>query len=152
MLHKSSNYGLYPAHCNYIFLLYIFYCLLLYIIYIIVYYFIVYILLYIYIFIYIYYWSWSYSCPNFPPLPPSTWYSHSLQLSPHPLVNVLGQACKFFGFSISYTVLNRVYFVPTNLCFLIPALFPPFFPVLLPTDNPPNNLHIYDSVPFLVFA
>ena len=108
--------------------------------------------IYIIIYLYIYYWSWSYSCPNFPPLPPSTWYSHSLQQSPHPLVNVLGQACKFFGFSISYTVLNHVYFVPTNLCFLIPALFPPFFPILLPTDNPTNYLLIYDSVSVILVS
>ena len=38
----------------------------------------------------------------------------------------------------------------SDLCFLIPAPFPPFFPFPLLADNPPNDLHIYDSVPVLV--
>ena len=37
-----------------------------------------------------------------------------------------------------------------QLCFLIPAPFPPFSPFSLPTDNLPNDLHVYDSVRVLV--
>ena len=40
-------------------------------------------------------------------------------------------------------------FCTYHLCFLIPAPFPPFSPFPLPDDNPPNGLHIYDSVPVL---
>ncbi|KAF6125549.1 hypothetical protein HJG60_009966 [Phyllostomus discolor] len=42
--------------------------------------------------------------------------------------------------------LTSPYFVPSNLCFLILVPFPPFSPFLLPVDNPPNDLQIYDSV------
>ena len=38
----------------------------------------------------------------------------------------------------------------SNLYILIPAAFPPFSPSPLPADNPPNNLHIYDSVSLLL--
>ena len=37
-----------------------------------------------------------------------------------------------------------------QLCFLIPASFPPFSPFTLPADNLPNHLHTYDSIPVLV--
>ena len=68
--------------------------------------------------------------------------------NPSPQFMSMGHAYKFFGY-ISYTVLNiPVYSVPTNLYFLIPVPFPPFFP--LPPDNPPNDLHIYDSVSVLL--
>ncbi|KAF6119875.1 hypothetical protein HJG60_010258 [Phyllostomus discolor] len=36
-----------------------------------------------------------------------------------------------------------------HLCFLFPEHFPPFSSLLLPTDNPPCNLHFCDSVLFL---
>ena len=89
---------------------------------------------------------------TFHSLPPSAWYPYSLQrpLPPPPLVHhVHGSwcACKFFGFSISYTVLNiPLYFVPTNLYFLTPVPFLLFSPFFFPVDNPPNDLHICDSV------
>ena len=37
-----------------------------------------------------------------------------------------------------------------HLCFLFPVPFPPSSPLLLPTDNPPCELHFCDSVPVLV--
>ena len=43
-------------------------------------------------------------------------------------------------------------FCTYKLCFLIPVAFPPFFPLPLPADNPPNDLHIYDSVLALVIC
>ena len=43
-----------------------------------------------------------------------------------------------------------VYFVFTNLSFLIPAPFPHSPASPLSTDNPPNVLHICDSVPVLL--
>ena len=46
--------------------------------------------------------------------------------------------------------LTSPYFVPTNLCLLIPAIFPPFSIFCLPTDKPLNDLHIHDSVPVLL--
>ena len=38
----------------------------------------------------------------------------------------------------------------TYLCFLFPVPFPPFFPLLLPTDNTPCDLYFCESVPVLV--
>ena len=63
----------------------------------------------------------------------------------------MGCACKFFGFSISYTILNislSILHLPIML--LNPCTFSPFSPFHLPADNPPNNLHICDFVPVLV--
>ena len=65
----------------------------------------------------------------------------------------MGHAYKFFGYSISYTVFNihpPVYSVATNLYPLIPVPYPSFSPFPLPTDNPPNDLHTYDSVSVLL--
>ena len=58
----------------------------------------------------------------------------------------MGHAYKFFGFSISYTVLNlpmSILYLPIML--LNPCTFSPILPRPLPTDYPPNDLHIYDS-------
>ena len=41
--------------------------------------------------------------------------------------------------------------VSTKLYFLIPAPFPPFSPFPLTPDNPPNDLHTYDSISVLLF-
>ena len=41
-------------------------------------------------------------------------------------------------------------FGPYQLCFLIPVPFPLFSSFPLPADNPPNDLHVYDSVPVLL--
>ena len=43
--------------------------------------------------------------PISPPLPPSTQHSPLPQAIPTPLFMSVGRACKFFGYSISYTVL-----------------------------------------------
>ena len=67
------------------------------------------------------------------------------------LVHSMGHECKFFGFSISYTILGiplSIMYLPIML--LNPCTFPPFFPSPHPADNPPNYLHTYDSVPVLV--
>ena len=63
----------------------------------------------------------------------------------------MDRACKSFEFSLSYSILNTplpILFLP--IMFLNPAPFPPVSPLLLPADNPANNLHIYDTVPVLV--
>ena len=104
-------------------------------------------------FLSIFYWLCHYSCPNFFPLcppPPSTLFSSSIL--PHlPLFLSMSCTYKFFGFSISYTILN----LPLSIFFLtfmlvIPCTFPPFSSNPFPADNPPCDLHIYDSVPVLV--
>ena len=60
----------------------------------------------------------------------------------------------FFGFFISYTILNfplSVLCLPIML--LIPCTFSPYhLPSPFPADNPPNDLHIYDSVPVLLLC
>ena len=79
----------------------------------------------------------------------STQYPHSLRQSPL-------SSCPWVMYISSLTTplpilfLTSPYFVPTNLCFLIPAPFPPFSLSPLPTDNPPNGLQIYDFVPVLL--
>ena len=63
----------------------------------------------------------------------------------------VGRAYKFFGFSISYTILNlplSILFLPIML--LSPCTFSPILPSPLPADNPPNDLHTYDFVSVLV--
>ena len=70
------------------------------------------------------------------PLPLSSypWVVQSFLASPFPML-VLTPPCLFWTY---------------HLCFLIPAPFPPFSPCPLPADNPPNDFHVYDSVPVLV--
>ena len=101
----------------------------------------------------IYYWLCYYSCPIFSPrysplpcipLPPSfphfsscPWFVHTRSLaSPFPII-FLPSLCLFCTY---------------HLCFLFPVPFSPFFPLplLLPTDNPPCDLHFCDFVPVLV--
>ena len=41
-------------------------------------------------------------------------------------------------------------FCPYKLCFLILLLFPPYSPFPFQADNPPCDLHFYDSVSVLV--
>ena len=70
--------------------------------------------------------------------------------NPLPQFMTMGHAYKFFGFSISYTVLNNplsctYQFVLLNPCTLSLILLLPLL-----DDNPPNDLHIYDSVPVLL--
>ena len=80
--------------------------------------------------------------------------------SPHPappthqnsptLFHVIGYTSKFFGFSISLTILN----LPMSILYLsfmllIPCTFSPIFPLPFPADNLPCDLHFCDSVPIL---
>ena len=63
----------------------------------------------------------------------------------------VGHACKFFGFSLTYTILN----LPLSILFLQIMLLDPctisLFPVFQSqTDIPPNDPHTYDSVLILV--
>ena len=83
-------------------------------------------------------------CP--PHIAPST-----PQAIPTPLFMSMGHAYKFFGYSISYTVLYipHGYSVSTNLYFLIPSPLHPFPQTPLPFGNHPNILHIRDSVSVL---
>ena len=63
----------------------------------------------------------------------------------------MGHTYKFFGYSVSYTILNLPMFIlylPFML--LIPCNFHPFSPLPLPIDYPPCDLHFYGSVPILV--
>ena len=81
-----------------------------------------------------------------PPLPPA------FPPQPHSFMS-MGRTYKFFGFSTSYSILNlplSCLFYTYRLCFLLPVPFPPFYPLPYPTDNPPCDLHFYDSVPVLV--
>ena len=76
-----------------------------------------------------------------PPLPPA------FPPQPHSFMS-MGRTYKFFGFFISYIILNHPLFSTYNLCFLFPVTFPPFSPS--PSDNPPCDLYFCDSVPILV--
>ena len=63
----------------------------------------------------------------------------------------LGLTYKFFGFYISYTILNLslpILYLPIML--LILCTFSPISLHCIPTDNPPGDLHFCDSVPILV--
>ena len=63
----------------------------------------------------------------------------------------MGHTYKFFGFYISYTILNTllsILYLPIML--LSPCTIFPIHPFPLPGDNPPNDLHIYESVLVLI--
>ena len=85
--------------------------------------------------------------PFMPPLPCT-----SLALQHLPLFFMpMDRTYKFFGFSISYTILNTslsILYLPTML--LIPCTFPPILPLPLPTENPPCDLHFSGSVSVLI--
>ena len=77
-------------------------------------------------------------------LPPSP-----SSISHPPQFMSMGCTYKFFGFSISYTILNcPLTILCLSILLLIPCTFSPI--LLLPTDNPPCDLHFCDSVPVLV--
>ena len=82
--------------------------------------------------------------------PPSTLFFSSIL--PHlPLFLSMSCTYKFFGFSISYTILNLpLSILDLQVVVLSPCTFPPFSSNPFPADNPPCDLHIYDSVPVLV--
>ena len=61
-----------------------------------------------------------YSCPNISPfaaLHPATPFPQAI---PTPLFMSMGQACKFFGYSISYTVLYIPVAIPVAILFVVP--------------------------------
>ena len=58
-----------------------------------------------FLFLIMFYGLWYYSYPDFPPLHPSTQHPVLPQAIPPPLFMSMGHAYKFFGYSISYTVL-----------------------------------------------
>ena len=92
-----------------------------------------------------------YSCPNCPPCPPLPSTPLPPAISPalvhvHGSWNISSLASSFPILSLTSSCLFSTY----NLCFLISAHLPPFFPLPLPSDNPPNDLHTYDSLPVLV--
>ena len=65
----------------------------------------------------------------------------------------MGHTYKFFGFSISYTILTlplSIFYLPFML--LILCTFPPLSPSHSPVDNPPCDLHFCGSIPILLFA
>ena len=87
----------------------------------------------------------------FPPLPPFIQYHPLPQAIPTPLFIFMGHACKFFGYSISYTVL----YIPWLFCnYLFVLLNPltsyPFPHTPLLSSNHQNVLHIHDSISVLV--
>ena len=88
--------------------------------------------------------------PFFPLCPPLSNTPIS-NISPHLWFMFMGHEYEFFGFSISYTILNitlSILYLPIML--LNPCIISPFSPFPIPADNPPNDLHTYDSVPVLV--
>ena len=63
----------------------------------------------------------------------------------------MGHTYKFFGFYISYTILNislSIFYLPFMR--LIPCTFPPLLPFPLLTENPPCNVYFSDSVHILI--
>ena len=58
---------------------------------------------------------------------------------------------EFFGYSIFYAIFNLLLSIlGLPIVLLIPYTFPPILPLHLPTDNPPCDLHLCDSVPILI--
>ena len=78
-------------------------------------------------FLSVFYRLCCYSCPIFfSPLFPSTLYpSTSI---PCPQFMPMGRTYKFFGFSISYTILNLPLFSTYHLCYLFSVPLPPLSP------------------------
>ena len=73
--------------------------------------------------------------PAIPPLSSCPWAVHISSLASPFSILFLTSPCLYCTY---------------KLCFLIPLPFPPFSPFLLPADNSPSDLHIYDSVPVVV--
>ena len=90
-----------------------------------------------------------YFCPLYSPLPCTPLPPSFPQLSSCPwVVRVSSLASPFPILFLSYPYLFCTY----HLCFLFPVAFLPFCPFPLPTDNPLNDLHLYDSVPVRVIC
>ena len=94
------------------------------------------------------YWLCYYSCPNFSLFAPSS------LVIPTPTISSRSWVMQISSFDYLFPILfltSPCLFCTYQLCFLVPAPFPPFSSFHLPADNPQNDLHIYDSVPVLVF-
>ena len=77
--------------------------------------------------------------------------THPPTTIPPPKFMSMSHSYKFFGFSISYIILTSpCLFCTYHLCFPVP--FTPFYPLLVPADSPPCDLHFCDSVPVLVVS
>ena len=73
--------------------------------------------------------------PAIHPLSSRLWVAHISSLASPFSILCLRSLCLFWTY---------------QLCFLTPAPFPPTTPFPAPADNPPNDHHIYNSVPVLV--
>ena len=69
-----------------------------------------------------------------------------------PLVYVYGSCISSLAtpFPLMFLTFLCLFSVPTNLYFLHPAPYPPSSSFPLSTNNPPNDLRMYDSVPVLL--
>ena len=91
--------------------------------------------------------------PLYPPLPCTILPTST----PLPYFMSMGHTYKFFGFSISHTILNLPQSILYLPCMLLnhctfPLILPPLSPSQPPTDNPPCDLHFCASVPVLVIC
>ena len=101
----------------------------------------------------IFYWLCCYSCPNFSLSVPLCLVPRSPPAIPASATSFMsmGGAYKFFGFYISYTILNillSILYLPImllNLC-----TFLSFFTFPLPAEDPPHDPQTYDFVCVLV--
>ena len=111
--------------------------------------------IFFYLFIYIFNTFIDYAITVVPFPPPSL---HSTPSCPSPPSHIpplefmsMGHTYKFFGYYISYTILNLplpIFYLPFVL--LILCTFPSSLPLHSPVDNPPSDLHFCGSVLFLV--
>ena len=104
-----------------------------------------------YLFLNIFYWLCYYSCPIFTICFPSTLHHHSYLHSP-PLCScpwVIHISSLISPFPILFLT-SPCLFCTYHLCFLFPVLYPPFFPLPIPTGNPPCDLHFCDFLPVIV--
>ena len=103
---------------------------------------------YIYVYRGIFYWLCYYSCPISPPFPPLP----GAPFLQQPPFSLCPWALHISSLVSPFTILLLTFpcpFCTYQLCFLIPAPFLLFFSSPLPADNPPSDLHIYDSVTVL---
>ena len=84
---------------------------------------------------------------RYPPFPPASPPTHTLSSCPW-VVQVTFLVSPFPILFLTSPCLFCTY----HLYFLIPAPFLPFSPFPLPDSNPPDDLHICDSVPMQLFA
>ena len=90
---------------------------------------------------------------HFPPLylpPPCTTPPTSIPLTPLSSCSwIIHISSLAYPFPILFLT-SPCLFLTYHLCFVFPVPFLPFFPLHLPTDNPPCDLHSCDSAPVLL--